>query len=288
MTTKRILASLTLLVLSVIGFYLWHFKGHPISPNPSDWGPFGDFFGGILNPIIAGAGLLLLLRTITQNEKALIQAKEMIEQGNTVIKQNAEELKSTREEVKQAREAQQQLANIESINLKVKNTHTRQKHYEEIISVKSEEINALLNMNVICGASEKKTSFSKYLRNYEPITLDMAKNEVNALYVIMQAIHKSIELCIQISNVDLLNGNPLKEDLININKSKHGIFLIDICDLAETLNFYHPTKNMNGRATEFDDNYKKLVHVFCNTIIKHKIRPYFDHKESITKSFEFT
>lgn len=80
-------------------------------------GTLGDFIGGILNPIFAGAGLLLLLLTLKQNERALSQAEQMIEQGQAVIEQNAAELRASRDELEQSRKAQQELAEIEAKNL---------------------------------------------------------------------------------------------------------------------------------------------------------------------------
>lgn len=42
-------------------FYIRNFWGHPLSQSPSDWGVFGDYVGGVLNPII---GLLTLIATV--------------------------------------------------------------------------------------------------------------------------------------------------------------------------------------------------------------------------------
>lgn len=48
-------------IVAPIYFYINDFHDLPRSSNPSDWGTFGDFFGGILNPIIS---LLTLIVTI--------------------------------------------------------------------------------------------------------------------------------------------------------------------------------------------------------------------------------
>lgn len=42
-------------------FYFKDFGDFPRSSNPSDWGPFGDFFGGILNPIISFLTLIVTI-----------------------------------------------------------------------------------------------------------------------------------------------------------------------------------------------------------------------------------
>lgn len=55
--TKWIIGLASLIVLIIISlpvYYYWHdFHNNSRSTNPSDWGTFGDFFGGILNPIIS-------------------------------------------------------------------------------------------------------------------------------------------------------------------------------------------------------------------------------------------
>ncbi len=47
-------------IAAPIGFYLWTFAGNELSSNPSNWGVLGDYFGGILNPIISLASLIVL------------------------------------------------------------------------------------------------------------------------------------------------------------------------------------------------------------------------------------
>jgi uncharacterized membrane protein len=57
-----ILALVTVLVIAApIYYYRKDFHELPRSSNPADWGTFGDFFGGILNPLIS---LLTLIVTI--------------------------------------------------------------------------------------------------------------------------------------------------------------------------------------------------------------------------------
>ena len=57
----RFLIFLILLIL-LIGplAYLLNFSNHPISNNSHDWGSFGDYIGGILNPIISLLSVVVL------------------------------------------------------------------------------------------------------------------------------------------------------------------------------------------------------------------------------------
>lgn len=43
-----------LYVCCVVGIYAWHFRAQPIaSADPGAWGQFGDYLGGLLNPVLA-------------------------------------------------------------------------------------------------------------------------------------------------------------------------------------------------------------------------------------------
>ena len=41
-------------------FFAWNFRNHELSDNIADWGAFGDYYGGIMNPMIAFLSLILL------------------------------------------------------------------------------------------------------------------------------------------------------------------------------------------------------------------------------------
>ena len=79
----------------------------------ASWGGFGDYIGGIMNPIVAGVGLIFFIITLKQNEKAL--------------KMSAEELRLTRKELREASAAQKELAIIERENL---DTRKLMRNYE--------------------------------------------------------------------------------------------------------------------------------------------------------------
>lgn len=78
-------------------FYFNTFDGG-ISADPNNWGLFGDFIGGSLNPILAFLGLIALLITIRLQSKELVDAstelkkstKAMEEQSASLEKQNFE------------------------------------------------------------------------------------------------------------------------------------------------------------------------------------------------------
>src|SRR5689334_17213196 len=63
--TRSLLIALSivmvLLILAVLAPYMIHFRNSCLSNKPSDWGTFGDYMGGILNPIFALINILVLL-----------------------------------------------------------------------------------------------------------------------------------------------------------------------------------------------------------------------------------
>jgi hypothetical protein len=96
---------LFLLVTCVALFVGWQYYdkfGLTLSHDKYDasiaasWGAFGDFIGGILNPVIAGVGLIFFISTLKQNERAL--------------NISADELRLTRKELKRSTDAQSSMA----------------------------------------------------------------------------------------------------------------------------------------------------------------------------------
>ena len=80
----------------LIGFYMYKFKHNPWG-QPSDFGAFGDYIGGVLNPFIAFLALLALWQT---NKKQV----EMLE------KQIEEEKNRTREAIERAEDQERKNA----------------------------------------------------------------------------------------------------------------------------------------------------------------------------------
>jgi uncharacterized membrane protein len=71
----------TIVSVTVITFYsLAYFTFNwTISKNPSDWGVFGDFFGGILNPLIAIAALITLIRAVKLQKSEFLATRNHLE-----------------------------------------------------------------------------------------------------------------------------------------------------------------------------------------------------------------
>ncbi|MBN1839310.1 MAG: putative phage abortive infection protein [Campylobacterales bacterium] len=96
---------------STVAFYGYHFP-YGLSHNQQDWGTFGDFMGGTLNPIFALFSLVAILYTIK------IQTEE--------LELSREELKATREELAKSSKAQQE----QSDSFKIQNDSMKLQSFE--------------------------------------------------------------------------------------------------------------------------------------------------------------
>lgn len=75
-----ILAFATGVVGIVFTFYFMKFNGKFSSQN-ADWGTFGDFIGGTLNPLLSFLGLIALLLTIVLQSKELESTRKELERS---------------------------------------------------------------------------------------------------------------------------------------------------------------------------------------------------------------
>lgn len=99
-------------IVGILGFYLFNFGMQGISSDQEIWAQFGDYFGGILNPILAFIALIALLKTIQLQSRALEVSKE--------------ELSATRKELEKSRLAQEE----QSQSLKLQNKATNIQVFE--------------------------------------------------------------------------------------------------------------------------------------------------------------
>ncbi len=135
------------LVATVICFIgilvIWYYKAIWLlgfTDYPAAYGQMGDFFGGLLNPVLAFASFMALLYTIQ------IQSKQ--------LEISANELKETKEEIAASRKAQEDLSNTQQTQLF--------------------ENNFFSQMNYIAGIKE---SFRKHQQDQVHAVSDLVANE---------------------------------------------------------------------------------------------------------------
>ncbi|HCR2080175.1 TPA: hypothetical protein ONC71_003890 [Enterobacter kobei] len=86
--TFLMLAFASCLVI-VIGSYILNFRSSSISNNPSDWGVLGDYFGGILNPLISLITLFFLIKTYLSQKEELIQSEIAADEQRKISQKTA-------------------------------------------------------------------------------------------------------------------------------------------------------------------------------------------------------
>lgn len=76
--TKRVVAVICSIVFVVFGFYFFNFR-NGLSDKSEVWGTFGDYLGGILNPIIAVFAFYLIAKTYELQKKELEATRSLLE-----------------------------------------------------------------------------------------------------------------------------------------------------------------------------------------------------------------
>jgi hypothetical protein len=94
-----IASTATAVLLGSFLVYWLYFGNADISKAPADWGPFGDFIGGVTNPIISFFALLSLLLTLVVQSKQLEAAREEVDRTRKAAE---EQMTHLRKEAKKA------------------------------------------------------------------------------------------------------------------------------------------------------------------------------------------
>lgn len=154
---------LTWLVASLIGIYIVYFAvvlGQNPAKDADKWGQFGDFFGGILNPLVAFAAFYWLTQSVklqkkelTETRKALEKAAEAQREQAVLSAQNLALAISTQQtQVKAAK----QTAMLSAISAKLRSIHTRIASIQEAVVKYDFEIQRTNKAHVINTYQKEK------------------------------------------------------------------------------------------------------------------------------------
>ena len=89
--------------LIVFVSYFMHFN-NGFSPKQEEWGLFGDFIGGILNPILSFMALISLLLTVVLQSKQLELSRQELSATRIELERSATAQEQTQKaQIKQAR-----------------------------------------------------------------------------------------------------------------------------------------------------------------------------------------
>lgn len=146
-----------LLILLVFGIYFTNFNGD-LNTDPDKWGPFGDFVGGILNPILAALAFYWLTAS---------------------IRLQIQELRETKIELRKAAEAQEK----------------SERHQEALAKLEDENVQTqkqILNLQHSILGSQQETAYAQQQQiakqNFENLFFELIKTKNEALKGITTAI----------------------------------------------------------------------------------------------------
>ncbi|MDC7250317.1 MAG: putative phage abortive infection protein [Sphaerochaetaceae bacterium] len=83
-----------------LGTYIYNFYEQSISKSSADWGTFGDFMGGTLNPMLAFLSFIALLYTIKLQSKELSLSRKELAETRKATQDSADALKAQSESIK--------------------------------------------------------------------------------------------------------------------------------------------------------------------------------------------
>jgi ABC-type multidrug transport system fused ATPase/permease subunit len=110
------IAVLAIFVLYVISAFLEKFSKYKFADTVSEWGAVGDYFGGMLNPVLAFASFMALLYTIKLQSTEMSQTREEMARSASAAERTAlleeQNLKQQKENV----DSQARLIKYQSIS----------------------------------------------------------------------------------------------------------------------------------------------------------------------------
>lgn len=91
---QQLIPGIAALIVVVLGVYaaFFAFVHHArISSDPGDWGTLGDYFGGLLNPVVSFATLVVAYAVWKQQKEELKATKEALEEQAKTAEQQRQE-----------------------------------------------------------------------------------------------------------------------------------------------------------------------------------------------------
>ncbi len=84
---SRIVVVVLSVIFAVLAFYFWTFPWLASQPQ-SNWGVFGDYFGGVLNPLLGCINMFLVIQALTLQRQGSMEAAlfELMRQREEIVK----------------------------------------------------------------------------------------------------------------------------------------------------------------------------------------------------------
>lgn len=156
---KNSIVMFAVLLLGALIGYFWFYVKH-LPPDPTatdrlgigDWGAFGDFMGGLMNPIVAFAALYWLTQSVKLQKTELAKTQKALDEA---AKAQAEQVENGRKNI--------QLAAATAI------VNTLQMRIDGI----QQQITKLQPPKVISVAGNATSEQINYLRKFSPLQHEM-------------------------------------------------------------------------------------------------------------------
>ncbi len=79
-------------------FYVWTFRHLPHNQDPGAWGTFGDYFGGLLNPVVSTLTLFVAIAVWKLQKEAIQLQRSELEETRTILAEQAQTARQERNE----------------------------------------------------------------------------------------------------------------------------------------------------------------------------------------------
>lgn len=184
--TNKFLTGLLVTALILIAFFAGVYLNHfGLKMPPADdkvmgtWGTFGDYFGGILNPILGFCSFMALLFTIDLQNKQLKKTDEQLEQNRIALDQNAEALKLNNQELQNSNEQLSLSAKAQSEMEKTQ----RLQQFEGLFTYMANELSKIYGELI---DKSKKKSARLFLSNSHGKTYTNVRQSLRSNYVLVR------------------------------------------------------------------------------------------------------
>ncbi|UXZ94582.1 hypothetical protein K3169_19720 [Pseudomonas phytophila] len=187
-------------VVCAFGAYFYNFGSAGFSESSADWGTFGDFIGGFLNPLLSFFGLIALLLTI------VLQGKE---------------LELTRKELKRSADSQEKAQVLLDAQIKTQVKQQFESTYFSLLSQHNKMLEDIQEVNELKKAPlihhVERAVYKKWLQadNFSTIDLEDFSRCTTYFRILHQVMKFNFVNNHQNSAqdfVDFLNGEPMTSD----------------------------------------------------------------------------
>jgi hypothetical protein len=222
-----------LLILLVFGMYFINFNGD-LNTDPDKWGPFGDFIGGTLNPILAALAFYWLTAS---------------------IRLQIQELRETKVELRKAAEAQEK----------------SEKHQEALAKLQEENLktqNQILNVQKLTLESQQQSAYSQQQQiakqNFENLFFELIKSKNDALRGIISKERRRNE-------IERIEGLSVLENIqsIFIGSDVHLSFFYDSKISLNIGSYFRVCENILElifQNKELINSNLKYINIFSSTL----------------------